>query len=790
MTARLRSPAAGIVRRRTGIVLAAFIFVTLTASAGDAQRQATEALGRMTQPLAFGLDMASFNGEEKWTREGENGEVLPRFDRFLKAQGISTLDWTMDDLKKIRSLLARDIPLSEKAEKELDDAYGKLKDRQEKIEKSLQKNHDNALLKQYLEVKEESEPVKTRRNRLRSFLQVEKPLMSLIGHAADNPDNARLTEEACNVSLRALYSLFAAQLMEERDGKGFGRGVDGWLRVAQQFVCSTWLNDIPIPSNGRRNRPIGSHGAAKEASNLLRGEDSTRFLSPKDLAALTPTEVAALDLSPTDPMWHTHHRMETSPPDTWKEIETWICAAVTEKLNEKKKFRKKNPGFTYDLQEARTVLFWEKVKTTATSPKVDVTDALGQAWKLKWGEECAVEPITNHLRLQLGAKLTDLVYTDADAGSHLLILCSESQRRMNPGTLMPVTEDELVAGLKESAYHFNVKPFIRSSGKITRENAGTILKKLAPAAVKGYRAGDLVGRTWISFRESMVEVKHDVINRGGPIENFTESAASDRALRQSFMIALWLEEYDCKEDNFRSTWMKNFAGNTGEQYFEFFHDAGSALGGLGRTGELNDLDAGSGPHDFMWLGPLKRKATSNCFQLYRPRIWDHITFADAYAGARHIARLSRADIAKAVRYSGMPDFWQEAAVWRLASRRDTMAGIFGLSVPDPVSKAPTITIPLTTRSDRQEAARRYRLPLALIEEDLVHAGALSPNQTTAITKKPVLDVVVRNGILQPYEKTILPAILRDVRHPPGFVKRMARWEDNKEFESKRVPAPH
>ncbi len=754
------------------LIAAASLLLAFGAIGEETKREVTEPMGEMKQPLAFGLDMASFNRKEGLIGVGEVGEILSRFDRFLRAQGISTVDWTSTDLKRIRGMVVRDINLSETAERERDSQYDGLKDRLKSIRKEIEKNPDGALLKEYFAIKKEADPFKDERNLLRDYLRVEKPILEVIDRATEYPDNARLQAEACNVALRAMYSLFAMQLMDERDGKGFNKGIDGLLRVAQLVVCRSWVNRIPFSGAGHFSGPIGISGAAKEAGNLVDPKDSSRFFSRSELATLSSAEVAALDLSPDDPMWHTHHRMETSSPDTWSEIEQWLGGKVTEELNESKKFRKANPDFAYHLRDARAVLFWDKIKTSATSPKINVTDAFEQDWKLKWGEECAIEPITNRLRLKLGAKYADLVYSDTDGDSHLLILCGEMQKRMNPGKLMPATEDEFVTGLLESQYQFNVKPFILSSGVITTANAGEVLRNLPTAALKGFRTKDLIGRTWVSFRESMVEVKHGVINRGGPIGNFTEFAAADRALRQSYMISLWLEETDCKEDNFRSAWMKNFAGNSGNQYFEFFHDAGSALGGVGRTGEINDLHALNGRRDFMWLGPLKRTVFCNSFQTFRPRIWDDVTFADGFSGVRHIARLTRSEIAEAVSYSGMPDYWQEAAVWKLASRRDTMARIFGLPAPDAAGEAPTIEIPLTTRLNRTEAARRYQLPLSMIEEDLIRAGALSADDPAADTREPIMDLVVRNGILEPYRKTILPAILRDFRHPPGFIKRM------------------
>lgn len=56
-----------------------------------------------------------------------------------------------------------------------------------------------------------------------------------------------------------------------------------------------------------------------------------------------------------------------------------------------------------------------------------MTDAFGQDWKLKWGDEAVIEPIGNRLRVLLGAKFCDLTYTSTEGDSHLLILGLGSQ---------------------------------------------------------------------------------------------------------------------------------------------------------------------------------------------------------------------------------------------------------------------------------------------------------------------------------------------------------------------------
>ncbi|MCB1090400.1 MAG: hypothetical protein KDL87_02635, partial [Verrucomicrobiae bacterium] len=161
------------------------------------------------------------------------------------------------------------------------------------------------------------------------------------------------------------------------------------------------------------------------------------------------------------------------------------------------------------------------------------------------------------------------------------------------------------------------------------------------------------------------------------------------------------------------------------------------------------------------------------------------TYSDYLAGAKHICRLSREDLAGVIHHSHMPDFWQDNLVWRLANRRDTIAKLFALTTPDQAGPPPTVEIPLTRRSDRAAAAARFQIPLEEIESDLVRTGFLDAADRKADTKEPFTDVVVKEGEIQATESTILIGILRDFRHPSGLVKRTIRWSHGEPYESIR-----
>lgn len=775
-----------ITHSRPGTIFTVLIWVlSLVPGWAGSGKDVTEPLGQLSQPFARSLDLTTFNPPDGEKSDRALGEILSLFDTFLGAQGISP-EGSVEDLEKIRALVRRDYSLAAGQEGYLDDQFDALKDDLEELEDDLIDEKKKADLGAYLELKARSDALKEKRNLLRSYMEFEGPALAALDRAAGSADDSRLRQEAFHVAIRNLYTLFADQFLAEQGNDPTKRSKSEKRQIVKHFVRRAELNATRHYTSRTRNCPVGVLGAPKEAVNLVHPSNPGIFVAVEEMVGLSHDEVSKLEVSPDNPFWHTHRRMESGGPDTWRQIESWIAGKVTEELLDSKKFREEFPDFHYSLHSARKVLFWDDVKETATSPKIDAVDAFGQEWKLKWGEESIVEPVANRLRLLLGAKFADLTYADVGGSSHLLILPSALEKSMSPDKEMPLTRGEFVRVMKESRYDFNVEPFILSSGVITEDNADAILAALPEEALKSYRKKRIIGRVWIRFRESMVEVKHDVITTGGPVTTHSAVASDDRAMRQSMIVSFWMGETDIKEDNFRSLWIENFNGKRGAQYLEFFHDPGSSMGGAKRTGEVNRLNFGYGTGDFLWFAPGGFSLYSDAFSLYRPGYFEHVTFADQLSGARHIARLSRADISGAVDHSLMPDFYKECLVWRLLKRRDLIAEVYELPLPDArAGEAPQCVVPLTTRDERSLAASRYRIPLSEIEDDLVRTGHLSSAHRAGTTREPFNDVIVENGTILPYEKTVIPGILRDFRHPAGFVERMTRFNDGEPWQSRR-----
>lgn len=784
------------------VPLLAFICLFISGGWGMGDdHPATLPLGSFTEPLASTIDFPTFNPGEGESTDRNLGEILSLFDEFLKAQQISP-DGTPEDLERLYHLISRDYLLATEKEDFYDDLYDDLDDESDKLAEEIEdweedqgddvnqqaahkKEKRKPDLDAYLNLRAEAESLKAQRNRYRGYINFEKPTLALLDEARHRPGDQRLRQEACHVAIRNLYALFADQFLGKKDFDPNERNRREKMLVIKAFLFRAQRNRTRFYDDREKGVSVGPWGARREATNLVDPSQPDRFVSPEILAKLSHEEVSRLDISPSNPMWHTHEAMRKRP-DTWTEIERWVERKVTEELLSKKGFREDFPDFSYSLRAARRVLFWDDIKVTATSPKADAHDAFGQEWKLKWGEESVVEPVANRLRLLAGSRFSDLCYADIGGSSHLLILPSRLQRSMNPNKVMPLTKSEFLREMKNSRYNFNAEPFIHSSGVITEDNADHILAGLPPEAKKPYRKSRLIGRTWIRFRESMVEAKHDVINAGGPVSTNSTVASRDRALRQAMVVSFWMADVDVKEDNHRAVWMRNFNGRGGDQYLEYFHDPGSSLGGVRRSGEVNQLNYRSGTGGFLWTDSAGMSLYSNSFQLYRPGAWDFTTFADQLSGVRHLARLTKAEIREAVSYGGMPDFYQESLAWRLIKRRDLLAEVYNVTLCDGrAGEAPTIAVPLTSRSDRIAAAAAYQVPLSEIEKDLMRAGLLDKSHPGGETKETFVDILAHRATIRPYEKTVLSGIIRDYRHPSGLVMRMNRFNDGEPFLSQR-----
>lgn len=623
---------------------------------------------------------------------------------------------------------------------------------------------------------------------------------------ADAPNTARAQREARALGLRVIYTVLG-DLPQE------GLLASGWdiPKIAQiktrALLPATEFPYVPAARSDQR-RPGAPH-----ATNLLDPNDATRFLSQAELSQLSSAEIANLDFSPDHPALFNDaaHRQRSDKLAQWPAIEDWVASEVTARL--KKKFDQGDDAlpdtYRYDLQQARRVLFWDGLRNSATSPKINVRDAMDQRWRLKWGEEAATEPMANRLWLAVGGRFNDLVYnhtaglTDA-APSHLLVLPTAEQKAkelaewredLAAGTAtqedrpcMPLTRAELVECLEESGFDFNLRPYIAGSTVPgTVEEARQLLTRLTPHARKGFGALDVVGRTVVEFKESMVESKHRVRkHRGGPVPLYTPETVDDRAYRGMALFAVWVEATDAKEPNHRLTLLKGF-GRPGWGAVEFLHDNGTAFGGALQSGAINELATD---------GAFLRVDESDKNQLtlrtdirfiFRSGAWGRAQHEDLAMMARRIAAVDNKTLKRVASTSGMPDFYQVAWAWKLARRRDLIASAFGVSTSESAGPAPTVTVDLSSAAARRRVAQRYGIAPGDLEEALRDATAKAQQ-----SKEPIdlsSDTVVRSGQLIPAHESVIVGLIRDARNPTGIEDRVTRWTDGRPYAPRRFGTP-
>lgn len=585
--------------------------------------------------------------------------------------------------------------------------------------------------------------------------------------------------EACRRAKFTVYAMIAEAALDTDAAPS--KNLLGLLRAgwrAIPLIGRTSVNTIPY-------RDPNAHASSFEAKNLVDPSHAQRYMTRAQLGRMKVSDVALLDVSSGHPWVHTRAAMANEPDPTARAI-AWTNAQMAAAL-----------GQPYDLPAATAVLIFDEFKSSATSPKLDARGVAPRSangkrleeFKLKLGEEAGVEPITGDLWRKWGGKAGDLVFHQVGGFSQRLVLATREDQEDDPDECVPTTRQEFVDCFKSSHYDFQSSHHILESHVIGPRNYQRVLGRyLPPWTDDKYREDEnrdgvpdaFEGRTVLVLKESSVESKLKLGNRVGPAPMHNSEAVIDRALRGSFVFALWVRASDDKEDNNRIVCADG-------DCLGAFHDIGSALSGsIGGTGEINSLSVGG---NFLYLDDSTGHLRSNTWMLYRPQAWDHITMADFIWGAGPIAAMSQADIRDSVAKSHFPDFWQDVAVWRLAVRRDRIAHFAGLPVPDPVTKVdargrvrtvgykvPQESIPLTTPADRQRAARRFAnfgITARMIARKMRANGLLG----TAYE-----DVLVADGEVSSCSQSVLVNLLEEHAFPARLTNRVNRRHDGASFE--------
>lgn len=532
------------------------------------------------------------------------------------------------------------------------------------------------------------------------------------------------------------------------------------LNIAFRNVVwgSLFGHGIPIVPEKLRDHPSGE--AAAEESLFLHDPADDSYLDTSELAGLSPREIANLDIGPGHPAWLARAELERSRGSRPDRVESSIQQGLVGRLVEKER-----PGASrYRLDTARRVLFLDKIEKSATSPKVDAEDAYGVEWKLKWGDEPAVEPVASRLYLLAGGRDTDLVFANPSGRAGVTLVLEKESKEDDEDERHAATVDELKAVLDEF-YGFDLEPYIYESGTITAGNVGGVLALLPDGGEKKYRPENLIGREWVTFRESGSELKADeLIHRLDGAAAEDPITAHDRVFRSVYLFDLWIQNADVKQDNNKTYFRRSRDGDAVVALSEGHHDLGLSLGGLWSSGEVNrfrtgDRFASEGANKLRFRGPL----------LFKPKVWGAATWADGKWMARHIASIGVDDIETAVRHSLWPDFVQALLVSKLAERRDAIAELFGEA--DRLDRfappSPEIAFVIDTPDAIRALEQRYELPRGAIDDAIAVTG-LPPGGR---------DLVVSGGAVTSCKVSPLVHALTKHRYPSGIAERYRRQSD-------------
>lgn len=569
---------------------------------------------------------------------------------------------------------------------------------------------------------------------------------------------------AASTASREIYdaNAYVDRILRTLENEAGDPGGPGLKRIMRNIVGGYFGLPAPYVPEGKRDRAVGFDQAKLEAVNL-HAPGRERYFSEEELAAMSHSQIAALDVAPDHPVWYSRSQFP-GVVDAFPSFESELRRGMTAVLHEKGDLARDR---TYPMHSAAKVLFLEEIYLSATSAKGTAEDAFGVEWKVKWGDETAVEPVASRLYLMAGAKATDITYSNGfGPGALVLVLldpddAEEEREKEKDDELFPTTVEELAADLEEF-YGFDIAPYIHSHGTITESNVDSVLRNHPGGGEKKYRKEKMIGRTWVAFKESGVELKpQDFIERHGGSLMSDVAAVNDRAYRGMYLFDLWIANRDVKDDNNKSFFFRSTSGDMPiREYREGHHDLGLSLGSLWSSGEVNVFKTGDRFAKRGLFGKLRFPQAT----LFRPGAWDAATWADLAWMAEHIGAISEDQIRNAVAAGGWPDFAQEALVYKLLSRRERIAELFEIDRnEDPVSP-PTMTISLGTHGEIAAVERRYELVDGSLAEELGVEGKGSGYRET----------VLADGRIASSKESAVVRLLTRQRYPSGLATRYSR----------------
>ncbi|MBT3983780.1 MAG: hypothetical protein HOE90_20665 [Bacteriovoracaceae bacterium] len=531
--------------------------------------------------------------------------------------------------------------------------------------------------------------------------------------------------------------------------------------------------------------------AEKEARNLVRVEEGgiRNSMDITGIIGQTIDEISRLEI----PRNHTHFYSNTylkSHSDTWSELEQKVEKAASIFLSSDEGKHKLKESQRYSLDSARKVLFFSKVKDSATGAKINTKDIFGLKWKMKWGSEVQTEPVANRMYMKLGTKFVDLLYVSHFQKSPQYLILDEEddidemkRSDFKKGCRSAASVEGFITCLKKSKYHYDIKPYIKESGIIDYQYFKTKLKPLLPETGISYKKikEKFLGRPYILLTESLVEFQGDTnfIKRVGPVAFHGLGAEKDRVARGMALFNVFLNNKDAKAQN-----NKAFLFLSDEmRYYENQHDIGAVFGNLFYEGKINLMQTGKkfakvirvpGKNQY---GLKNKKVRFAGFYIFKPKAWKAATPADLLWMARKISSISDTEFKEMVSHTLWPDFAQAVYVYKLKARRNRIAKLYGLEklvkgeINETLSFDP---IDLSTDSARAKAAFKYSIPKEKIVELMSDKKLIKSDGSSQYH-----DPVVTDNKLTSCRKNILTGLIEQYSHPTGVYRRLIRIFDQR-----------
>ena len=507
--------------------------------------------------------------------------------------------------------------------------------------------------------------------------------------------------------------------------------------------------------------PIGLKRAKREAKYLVNPNNPGQFMTLEELSKLSSQEISMLEIGRSHPHWHRSTYLEKKREDDanlWDELEDYVNKSVSKVIGA-------DSSTHYDLKKAKKILFFSKIKDSATSPKINTKDTFGQKWKLKWGPETQTEPILNRLYAHLGAKWADLVYAN-ESGEDGIILILDKK---DDGCDKIATLKNFKSCMLKSKYKFAVGPYIKSVGvidEITLQRfinySGTNLENIA-------KEKKLIGRTYITFKTSLVEFNGaDIFIRGGSTAGSSLGALEDRVGRGLVIFNSWVSNNDAKDENNKGFLFKNFKGQD-EVYIETQHDLGASLGALGRSGDINTLRTKRG---FLYTkkGLRGKKLVFDEEVLYRPKAWEKATHADALWMAKKIVSLPSKLLKTSIEASLWPKFMTDTLYYKLMARRERIAKAYNLSSDlDTLNiEKPNYKVDLSLEETRVSLAKKFNFDSIDLEE-------FAKNHELELKE----EYIVRDAEISSCRRSVFINFLEQEVYPEGLSRRQKRARDDR-----------